>query len=276
MSTIVDRFALPETQFQVDFLKQSLEEMKNHRVFDLVKTKEDLQVFMQMHCYAVWDFMTLLKRIQTEYTGMRWPWAPPHPKRARLARLVNEIVLAEESDDDGQGGYCSHFVLYEKAMLEVGADINTVNSFLMKVRMGIPPVESAARALINLSEEVRNAVMAYIGDTTSVARNAPNEEVVAYFLFGREDSVPAMFSNLLAKLGDLKESAPVFVRYLQRHIELDGEHHSAAVAELLEVELDKNPIRTKNALNAAINAVKARIALWEAVAFQLEERQRQA
>ncbi|HCX75593.1 MAG TPA: heme oxygenase, partial [Algoriphagus sp.] len=64
--------------------------------------------------FAVWDFMSLLKALQHRLTGMSLPWLPASDPL--VARLINDIVLAEESDEDGEGGYCSHFELYLRAM----------------------------------------------------------------------------------------------------------------------------------------------------------------
>ncbi|BAW19054.1 hypothetical protein [Ralstonia phage RP31] len=272
MSDILDRFVLPETAAQVTELRAQLDAMKNHRVFGMVKTIDDLQTFMSLHVYAVWDFMTLAKRLQCEYTGIKFPWVPP--RLPKVARLINEIILAEESDDNGEGGTCSHFELYAMAMQEIGdIDMESLEAFVTNLRYGIPPVESANRALIKADPEFRATVTNYIGDTTAVARTGLPEEVLAYFVFGREDSIPAMFSNLLEQMGDLAAKATTFTYYLKRHIQLDGEDHSVKAAEMLSLELEGNPIRTRTALIAGINAAKSRIALWDAIAAKLEATQ---
>src|SRR3954471_22072778 len=73
-----------------------------------------LRLFMEHHVFAVWDFMSLLKALQQRLCCNDVPWLPPADPAG--ARPVNEIVLAEESDEDGSGGFASHFALYVRAM----------------------------------------------------------------------------------------------------------------------------------------------------------------
>ena len=76
---------------------------------------------MSWYVFAVWDFMSLAKRLQCELTVIDLPWTPPRDPRA--ARLINNIVLGEESDLAADGRAFSH---YELAMQEVGADSSTI------------------------------------------------------------------------------------------------------------------------------------------------------
>ena len=80
-----------------------------HRLYGRLQTLEHLAVFMEHHVFAVWDFMSLLKALQVHQTCVSVPWQPQG--NAQVRRLVNEIVLGEESDLLPEGGVASHFEL---------------------------------------------------------------------------------------------------------------------------------------------------------------------
>ena len=75
----------------------------DHSVYSQVKDLASLKVFMGFHVFAVWDFMTLLKSLQKQITCVQTPWFPLEDTFS--ARFVNEIVLAEETDEVRQGCY---------------------------------------------------------------------------------------------------------------------------------------------------------------------------
>lgn len=69
---------------------------------------------MEHHVFAVWDFMSLLKALQEKFTKTTTPWYPVGNPEIRY--LINEIVLAEESDLNFYGKHQSHFEMYLDAI----------------------------------------------------------------------------------------------------------------------------------------------------------------
>jgi len=94
-----------------------------------IQDLERLKIFMETHIYAVWDFMSLLKTLQRHLTCVEIPWRPAKVDK-RLTRLINEIVLGEESDRDESGAVMDHFSLYREAMIELGADGEKIERFI--------------------------------------------------------------------------------------------------------------------------------------------------
>lgn len=103
-------------------------QLLNHPIYAEVGSLSRLREFMQIHVFAVWDFMSLVKRLQSELTSNSLPWMPA--VKSRIARFANEVVLGEESDLGPDGKPVSHFELYLRAMDEVGADTTLVRGFM--------------------------------------------------------------------------------------------------------------------------------------------------
>jgi hypothetical protein len=210
---------------------------------------------METHVFAVWDFMSLTKRLQQELTCVHLPWLPPQDPQA--ARLINEIVLGEESDDRLDRGHYSHFELYLDAMREVGASTTAIEQFVHLQRQGI----GYANAL--QQSEASEAAKQFVCNTLDVALNAQAHSVAAAFLHGRESVIPTMFQRILDDWGISAEQAPTLRYYLQRHIEVDSEDHGPAAEELLARLVNQDPQREQQVYEAAIAAVQSRIALWD-------------
>ncbi len=91
-----------------------------HQMYSAISSLDHVRTFMETHVFAVWDFMCLLKALQRALTCTETPWIPRGDAATR--RLINEIVLSEESDLLSDGTYASHFELYLTAMEEAGAE----------------------------------------------------------------------------------------------------------------------------------------------------------
>lgn len=239
-------------------------ELETHPVFAEIAHAEALRSFMQVHVFAVWDFMSLAKRLQRDLTCVELPWMPPTNPEA--ARLINDIVLAEESDIDADGNPASHLDLYLKAMRDVGASTAQFEHFMSSLRGGASLSEALAHA------EVPRFVRDFVEHTIGTCLRGSTLEVMSSFFYGRENVIPPMFQSLLDRWGLSEGQAPGFVYYLQRHIELDGDSHGPAASRLIQAELARDPDGLAHARDAAREAMAARRALWDGTAALLRER----
>jgi hypothetical protein len=244
-------------------------QLLDHPVYAEVTSVEDLRRFMEDHVFAVWDFMSLLKRLQQDLTCTKVPWFPAD--NARAARLINDIVIGEETDVDPDGSYVSHLDLYLRAMADVGASTSQFDTFRSLAEVGA----SVEAAMVRTG--VPPHVQAFVAHTMTLARSGSTEEVLAAFFYGREDIIPEMFSRLQKTLpggrhdGD-NDPLRHFIYYIDRHIELDGDSHGPMGRELLEGLVADSPQRDERALRAACNSIKARIELWNGTLSTLRDR----
>ena len=239
-------------------------DLETHPVFNEIVHTEALQSFMQVHVFAVWDFMSLAKRLQRDLTCVELPWMPPSDPVA--ARLINDIVLAEESDVDADGHPASHLDLYLRAMRDVGASTDQFEHFMRELRGGASLADALATA------EVPQFVRDFVQHTIGTCLQGSTLEVMASFFYGRENVIPDMFQSLLDHWGLSASEAPGFVYYLQRHIELDGDTHGPAASRLIDAELSRSANGLQDTREAARQALLARRALWDGTAALLRER----
>ena len=115
-------------------IEQLMQELTDHKLYEGLKTLEDVKTFTEYHVFAVWDFMSLLKALQTSLTCTQTPWTPKG--NSNTARFINEIVLGEETDVDADGNYKSHFEMYLDAMEDIGADTTQIKQFVELLEKG--------------------------------------------------------------------------------------------------------------------------------------------
>ena len=235
-------------------LEKDLLELQTHPIYTSVKSLADLRTFMSCHVFAVWDFMSLLKSLQRSATNVSVPWIPT--RDPFIARLINEIVLEEESDIDPSGNALSHLELYIHAMEEIGASTDKFSLFLGKLRRGVDYNSALDQA------KVPPFVSNFVNFSVHTALHADLCEVAAAFVFGRETVIPLMFTNLVNNWDIPEESAPAMHYYLKRHIDLDGEEHGPASLKLLDHLIAGHSARIEQVVNFGRQAIRERINLW--------------
>ena len=239
-------------------------QVASHPVFQGLREIDDLRIFMEWHVFAVWDFMSLVKRLQREFTCIQVPWSPPLSSKA--ARLINEIVMGEESDQAPDGSHRSHYDIYLAAMREVGASTRRVEEVVQRVSQGGPVTDALLRV------QAPTAVRRFVESTISTCLSGTTAEVLGSFLYGREDTIPKMFQTLLCRWSVDPKAVPTFTYYLRRHIELDGDSHGPAAEALVDELTNRDGQGRTELLVSALKAVHERMLLWDALHHEISEK----
>lgn len=244
--------------------------LEQHPVYAAVETIADLRCFMEHHIYSVWDFMSLIKYLQQQIAPTTYPWLPVGDGAVR--RFINELVLEEESDQSmEEGQFSSHFELYQHAMGEVGASVETIRSFSGYLSGGMP-IQQAMEAA-----RVPKPSARFTGMTFDFIESGKPHQVAAALALGREHIIPGMFRAILKQIGITDQQAPIFHFYLRRHIHLDEDFHAPLSLQLLNELCAGDAVKIEESLVAAEQAVEARLQFWDgvqqAILSQKEDRQ---
>jgi hypothetical protein len=245
-------------------LEPYMEAVSKHSLWSKMTTVTAIRTFMEHHVYCVWDFMTLLKRLQNVYTCRTLPWQPVGSPISR--RMINEIVAGEESDELPDGRIFSHYEMYLAAMEEVGCNTCTVEAFRKKAlefnfAFSLVPLVEFAGAQC---PRIPVASLEFMKVTMAQAEHMSTRVTLAAFALGREEVIPSMFRETLAVLTSNDMPCHMLREYLDRHIEVDGDKHGPMAMRML-AELCSTPEEWAEATEAAITALKARKALWDAI-----------
>ncbi|MBA4258904.1 MAG: heme oxygenase [Chitinophaga sp.] len=244
-------------QLKLD-LNSTRAQLLGHPIYASINDLSGLMHFTQYHVFAVWDFMSLLKSLQINLTCVQLPWMPKGIANTRY--LINEIVAGEESDIDEAGNRISHFELYLKAMQQMGASTHLLDILFAQIQSGKSIQQAIADA--NIPTEVKT----FLQFTFDIVENHPIHVQAAVFTFGREDLIPDMFIKILDKIyTDHPEKVSIFKYYIERHIEVDGGHHSQLAIEMVESLCGDDETKWAEATAASIQSLQVRSCLWDGI-----------
>ncbi|WP_461451799.1 DUF3050 domain-containing protein [Mucilaginibacter sp.] len=247
---------------KIERLKTGIEPLRKqlieHPLYKHINSIGELSVFMEHHVFAVWDFMSLLKALQQKLTCTTLPWMPVGNANTRY--LINEIVIGEESDVDEHGNRTSHFELYLKAMEQAGSPATAITDLFEELNHD----RNVDEALIIAN--IPKAARKFVQHTFDVIETNKNHVIAAVFTFGREDLIPGMFISIVKELNEqLPGKVETLLYYLQRHIEVDGDHHSHLAYEMTAELCGDDDHKWQEAFIAVVEALTARIALWDGI-----------
>ena len=235
------------------------ESLLQHSLYKKVQTIEDLHVFLENHVFAVWDFMSLLKALQSKLTCTTTPWFATENPETRY--LINEIVLAEETDLTLDGRHQSHYEMYIEAMKSCGANTQGIERFLDEVH-------SFKNVFVAIKKSnLHPNIKAFLDFTFRVIDEGKTHEIAAAFTFGREDLIPSMFTAILK---NFQENFPEtdlskLIYYFERHIELDADEHGPMAMKMITELCGTDAQKWSDVEEVSILALEKRIGLWDAI-----------
>lgn len=247
-------------------ISQHKEQLLHHSLYEKVKTIDDLHCFLENHIYAVWDFMSLLKALQNKLTCTTTPWLPVGNPEIRY--LINEIVVAEETDLTLDGKRQSHFEMYTDAMQECGADTLPITSFLENVKATQNIFVSIKKSDLHVD------VKAFLDFTFRVIEEGKPHKIAAAFTFGREDLIPNMFTEILRSFQTNFPETKLtkLIYYFERHIELDADEHGPMAMQMISELCGDSEQKWKEVEEVSILALEKRIGLWNAIEEQIVQK----
>ena len=254
----------------IDYIQDKIngqrEKLLKHKLYSNIETIKDLRVFTENHVYAVWDFMSLLKALQIKLTCTKTPWVPN--SNSQTAYLINEIVLAEETDINQAGKRKSHYELYLDAMIDIGAEIEFPTKTINKIA-------SSENIFMSIDKlEIHENIKEFLKFTFSVIKEGKPHKIAAIFTFGRENLIPNMFNEILREFeknvteGDISK----LIYYFERHIELDEDEHGPMALEMVSMLAENDHEKWKEIEEISIEALEKRILLWDAINEQIENK----
>lgn len=240
-------------------IESQKQQLLNHSLYKKVNTIEDLHRFLENHVFAVWDFMSLLKALQAKLTCTTTPWFATSNPETRY--LINEIVLAEESDLSIDGRRLSHFEMYLEAMQDCGASTVAIEHFLEELH-------SLQNIFVAIKKsDLHPNIKAFLDFTFRVIEEGKSHEIAAAFTFGREDLIPSMFTEILR---NFQENFPAndlskLIYYFERHIELDADEHGPMAMKMITELCGEDSKKWSEVQEISILALEKRIGLWDAI-----------
>ena len=249
-----------------DKINGQREKLLKHKLYSNIETIKDLRVFTENHVYAVWDFMSLLKALQIKLTCTKTPWVPN--SNSQTAYLINEIVLAEETDINQAGKRKSHYELYLDAMIDIGAEIEFPTKTIDKIA-------SSENIFMSIDKlEIHENIKEFLKFTFLVIKEGKPHKIAAIFTFGRENLIPNMFNEILREFeknvteGDISK----LIYYFERHIELDEDEHGPMALEMVSMLAENDHEKWKEIEEISIEALEKRILLWDAINEQIKNK----
>jgi hypothetical protein len=227
-----------------------------------VESLADLRAVIELRAFEIYAATTLARQIARLAGGEDLPWTPRPSAEDR--RIALELLIQLECDDDGCGGYLSHFELALAALAAAGGDAQPAERFVQRVRRG----ESLQAALE--AARVPSAARSLLQATWSVTRTGGAHRAAAAFALCAGEGLGDGLAPALVMLESKHPGTTRHARRLaERECAVDQGEFAARIGEHLQRACGEDSIRWAEAEESARSILWARASVWETVRARL-------
>ena len=236
--------------------------LETHRIYDRLHDEASLRLFVEHHVICVWIYNYLMRDLYQEIANHIQPMSSQVQKEA--IRLISELVLEEEVDEQNDGTLISHMEIYLEAMQDLGADVGPIMSFFDLLESGKDWVEAARQAHFPIESQL------YF-EKINVFFESPVHERAALLFYEGEPYVPDSFLNKLNVLSQTAKTARL-LEYFEKHIEGLKRPGFSAIGRLVELFCGDDEDLNAAAEARAEEAMKIRLEFWGQIAGKLSDK----
>ncbi|MBC7530277.1 MAG: DUF3050 domain-containing protein [Oligoflexus sp.] len=233
--------------------------LETHKLYKNLNDESALRIFVEHHILCVWGYGFLLRNLYQDLVARVEPLASQAQKEAQ--KLIAEIMIEEEFEEQADGTLSSHLELYLEAMQILGADMApTMSLFDM--------YESGQTWKIGLQQSNFPSLAARYARCILSFAERPLHERAALLFYEGEPFIP---DNFLVHLSSFGASTEGLVEYFERHIEGLKKPGFSASGRLVELFCGDDAQLNDEAEKAAELIMNLRIELWNEISDRVEE-----
>ena len=249
---------------EIEHLKEIIrpyrERLLCHEIYNNLGSIDYLRNFLENQSFVVWNFIGLIKVLQHHLTCLEVPWVPS--EYPNLRRSINQIVLEEESGIALHGTSLSHLEFFVRGMSKMGAKTDQIDLLLALIKKG-DTIEECLEQLC-----ISPALKSYLSFTFTIIRTKELHKIAGNLAFGNVHLLPDFFHELYDNPNLPKESISTLQFYFRRKQQLEKNEYKIRSYQLVNELCGEDKEKWKDVRKVAVNALKHRIILWDAMLDQ--------
>lgn len=238
--------------------KSELKDLSNHSNHPHIKSKQQLQVYMEHQVFAVWANMSLLNSLKEDFTKTTNPWLPIGDPELRF--LINKTILQEETAKNYFGEHQSKFEIYLDAMTATGAITENITNFIRHVSHGTDIF------LIIAASKLPLCIKQFIKTIFDIISEGAPHKIAAAFVYSKAGIND---DDLINPIAEIEKEAAADLKLLNHYLGMQTENELDLSFKILDRLCGKDPEKWRDTERIAEIILQNQQTLMEGIEAQL-------